>query len=249
MANQGFENEKLIAEALNKKLYSQINPNLQTMIKSMFGYRSLFTHIKCVQSKPLFKPDIEITYKGMTKYVSVKMGHANMVHGEDIKTFILFLRSIGVSKETQKTILLFHYGDGTMDGSGKKRLNQADTFQWLRTRIKEANDELNNNYEIIEKVMNRVMYQGIDPLAHAVDYIYFGTPEYGVTVSKKQITTYVKRKSWNYFDFLHIGPIFLKPHARYSKKHIVDEKRHNTVHCYWPNLSEDLDRISRRYTF
>ena len=248
-SNRGFDNEKLIAEALNGKKFSEINRNLQTMVRDMFGYQDDEEVISAFQIDSMFKPDISITYKGQTKYVSIKSGTAKVFHGENIKSFILFLRSKGVSKETQKTILLFQYGDGTLDGSGKKRLDSYEAREWLHKQIKKANMELNSNPDLIDSVLERTMYQGLDESAPAVDFIYFGTPEYGVVVSKKQIHTYVSQRGWRYYDNLHIGPIFIKPHARYANRQIVSVERRERVRCYWPDLMSDLDRISKRYTF
>ena len=247
--NKGMENETLLVEALNNKTFSQINQNLQTMMRDIFGYQTDEETISAAKVEGVFKPDISITYKGITKHISIKQGRANMVHGENIKTFILYLRSLGVSKETQRTILYHHFGDGTMNGTGKKRMDGFETRAWLHEQIKAANNELNNNYELIHKFLERTMYQGIDETAPNVDYIYFGTPEYGVVVSKKQIQTYVDKRNWKYFDNLHIGPVFFKPHARYAAKRIVSTERREMVHCYWPNLAMDLDMISKRYTF
>lgn len=248
-SNKGITNEFLIAEALNNKSFFEINRNLQTMMRDIFGYEDEKEIIKCERVEGVYKPDLCITYKGVKKYVSVKEGRANMVHGENIKTFILYLRSFGISKETQKTILYYHFGDGTMTGDGKKRMDSYEARDWLHKEIKLANDELNKNKDLIHSFLERTMYQGIDETAPNVDYIYFGTPEYGVIVSKKQIQTYVDRRNWRYFDNLHIGPIFLKPHARYAHTNINSVERREKVHCYWPNLAMDLDMISKRYSF
>ena len=248
-SNRGYDNEKLIVDALNGKKFDEVNHNLQTMLRDIFSYQDENSVIKCEQIDGVYKPDIAITYKGIVRNISIKSGSANMLHGENIKTFIPFLRSLGISEETLKTIVLFHYGDGTLDGSGSKRLTTYEAFNWLDERIKEANKELNKSYDFIDKVMHRLIYQGVDETAPSVDYIYFGSPEYGFTVSKKQLSTFVRKKNWAYFNYLHIGPIFIKPHARYSDKEIVNPKLREKVHCYWPNFSIDLDRISKRFTF
>ena len=83
-------------------------------------------------------------YKGIKKYVSLKSGRAESIHQEYIKNFILFLRSLGISKRTQQTILLYQYGDGTMDGSGKRRMKYHEMRTWLDERIKEAKNKLND---------------------------------------------------------------------------------------------------------
>lgn len=248
-SNKGYTNEKLIVEALNNKKYSEINSNLQTFIRDLFSYQDEDCLIKCEQIDGVYKPDIAITYKGITYNVSIKSGRADMLHGENIKTFIPFLRRMGVSEETLKTIVLFHYGDGTYDGSGPKRETSYNAYMMYRNRIKKANEELNKEEDFIDKVLERIMYQGVDPHAPGVDFLYFGTPEYGVAVSKKQIATYIRKRNWKFLNNLHIGPIFIKPHARYANTSIKSQTLRDKVHCYWPHLCEDLDRISKRYTF
>ena len=59
-----------------------------------------------------------IEYKGNRKYISLKSGKADEIAQEGIKNFVLYLRKCGLSKRSQKTILLYHFGDGTNDGSG-----------------------------------------------------------------------------------------------------------------------------------
>lgn len=246
-SNYGFQNESLIAEALNNKKYEEINPNLQMLIRDMFGYQEEKAIIQSGVVDGPFKPDIFVRYKGMTRFISVKCGGATQVHEENIKPFILFLREQGVSRKTQKTILLYHFGDGTLDGSGKRRMDYFQTRMWLENELKEANQELNKNYKLINAFLERTLFQGINPDADGVDYIYFGTPEYGKIVSKRQIFKYVKIKTWLFMDTLHIGPILIKPHARYADKEILNQKYREEVFCYWPNLSDNLDFISKRF--
>lgn len=248
-ANKGLQNESLIAEALHGKKYSEINHNLQTMIKDIFGAEKDCAFIQSGVMDGPYKPDIFVRYKGQTRFISVKSGHATEVHHEHIKSMLMFLRRYGVSKETQRTILLYQFGDGTLNGSGVNRLDNMGTRTWLDKELKKANDELNENYELIVAFIERTMFQGVDQTVDGVDYVYFGTPEYGQTISKRQIIKYVKTKSWHFMQCLHIGPIFLKPHARYANREILTPEYRERVDCTWPNLSEDLDFINKRFTF
>ena len=219
------------------------------MITELFGEPIKKALIKSEVFDGPYKPDIVVHYKGQSKYISVKSGRANEVHGENIKPFILFLRSLGVSKETQRTLILYQYGDGTLDGSGKKRMNSMEVYTWLDKQIKLANDELNMNKEVVMKTLERTMFQGILDTSTAADYIYFGTPKIGQIVSRKQIEAYVKSRGWRFFQCLHIGPIFLRPHARYVRSHVKSVQRREEVYCYWPNLSDELARIKEKYEF
>ena len=248
MNNCGVRNETELVESLNNKKVKQLNNNLQNFIKSLFKEKTPNEKITCKLTDNYIKPDLLIEYGSQAAYVSVKSPRSNEMHMEDIKSFILFLRSLNVSKETQKTLLLYQFGDGTMDGSGKKRKNYHEVYDWLQERIKAANEELNDRFDLIEKVVERVIFQGVDITAHEAEFIYLGNVDFGVTVSKKQVMTYLKNKPFNFYENLHIGPILLRPHARYSNREVVSDERRKQIVCYWTHFPEDLDYIDKHYS-
>lgn len=248
-SNNGILNEIQIASLIDGRKLSQINLNLQTMLRMIFPDANGNDVIEAKHLDDVYKPDIYVQYKGKKRFISVKMGHTTEVHSEEIHSVINFLKIKGVSQETLDTILLHHYGDGTLDGTGTKRFNTMELTFMYADRIKRANDELNSSYDLIMDVFHRTMIQGLDPLANSVDYFYFGTPDYGNLVCYHQISTYIHKKAWGYFNCLHIGPFFLKPRARYVDKEIVSEYRRNLCVFYWPNLAEDIDYLGHRFTF
>ena len=247
MRNEGIEREEALVKALDGKRIKNLNQNLQFMVLHIFKDEKNTSKLSCKLTDNYIKPDIVLSCNGKVAYISIKSGQAQVLHGENIKSFILFLRSIGISEETQKTILYFQFGDGTMDGTGEKRMNYRDTYNWLEKRIQKANLELNNRYETIEAVVERVMFQGVNPTEPSAEYIYFGDVDYGILVSKRQVYSHLKHKSWHYYDNLHIGPILLKAHARYADRQIVSDERRNKITCYWAKLAADLEYISKRY--
>ena len=134
-----------------------------------------------------------------------------------------------------------------MDGTGKKRLSYEDIRYLLRDRIKQANIELNSNKDIMKKVMEHCMFIGVIEKPVVADCVYHGTVEYGIVATDKQIIKHIERKNWNYYSNLHIGPIMLRPHARYVNKETTCEKRRHKIVCYYPRLAEDLSYIATRY--
>ena len=248
-SNTGVLNEIQIASSIDGKKLSDINFNLQTMLRRIYPNISGNDIVEAKHLDDIYKTDIYVKFNDEKRYISVKMGHTTEVHSEEIHSFIDYLKSKGVSQETLDTILFHHYGDGTIDGTGTKRVNTMElTFQY-KDRINKANSELNSSRELIMDVFERAMVQGLDPNANRVDYFYFGTPDYGNVVCYHQISTYIHKKYWNYFNCLHIGPFFIKPRARYVDKDIVSEYRRNLCVFYWPNLAEDIDYLGHRFTF
>ena len=247
MANYGLLVESEIVNALNEKKYKDINNNLRTMLRDMYGVINEDDIVLCKKTEDFIKPDISISINDRTKYVSIKSGRATTMHAENIKEVVLFFRSLGLSKESQKLLLLYHYGDGTMTGTGVDRLDYHETFNWLRDKIIAFNEELNNNKEMIKAVIERVLFQGVNPEAQRADYIYQGDVNYGIVISRRQILKHMDKKTWNFYENVHIGPLLMKPHAKYAHKEVKDEKQRQRFEFYWPKFEEDVRFIHKRY--
>lgn len=243
-----FKEKELIANLHNKKVKNLTN-NLRNLVTSLFGVLDDKETIQCYKIEDFIKPDFVIVYKGQKKYVSMKTGRAETIHQELVKSFILFLRSEGISKRTQQTILLYQYGDGTLDGTGKSRIDYNQLRVMLDSRIKEANDELNQSKEFIMKVINRCLILGTLENAISIDCVYFGDYHFGVVATINQITKHINRKNWKWMNNLHIGPIQIRPHARYTGKEIKNPKYRNKIDCYWANFGSDIDYISSKYDY
>lgn len=245
--NNGFLMEEEFVNALNNKDPNNLPNNLNYFIKQLFGVFINKEVIYCELVEGSQKPDIKITYKGIVKYVSLKTGKAQNVHEEYIEKFIPYLREKGISKQTIITILLFHFGDGTIDGTGEKRLGYHEISLFLTERIKKANLELNSNKEFVKEFIDRCIFDGAIEGFIPADCIYDGTLEYGVFVTRKQIHKHIESKSFSYYKSLHIGPLLLRPHARYTDGPIKNDRKRKVVVCYWPNLFLDLLYIFGRY--
>lgn len=247
--NKGYFREDEMIHFLNNQKVSNLNKSQHELLRVLFGVVEPDEIIKCDYAIEYTKPDFVITYKEKNKYVSMKSGKSEVLHSEMISTLIPFLRSIGVSENTLRTILLYHFGDGTVNGTGKERYSIEKLNFWLADRIKQANKELNSNEEIINKFVDRIIFQGVKNDVPAADCIYHGNFEYGIAVNKKQILKYIKKKyvTWAFYDRLHIGPLFLRPHARYIGKEIKNEIRHMKMDVYWPKLSADLAYIDEHF--
>ena len=246
--NKGLLREDEFVYFLDHKKPKYLSENLKEMLESLFGIVDPNLMVYCKKTVDYIKPDIIIKHRKIEKAVSIKSGHSQGLHCEQIKPFILFLRSLGISNRTQQTILLFLYGDGTMDGTGEKRYSQHDVCKKLAERIKAANFELNRDVGLIEKFVDRIMFSGVDPNATKADVIYAGDVNKGIVVTKEQIMKHLSVKDWSVYDNLHIGPIFLNAGARYVDRPIKNEKKRHIIECYWPRFKEDMAYIARRYT-
>ena len=113
--NHGYRKEDEMKTFLNNKVVSTLSPNLREFVINLFGVVDPNKVVYCEDGVDFTKPDFVLSYLNKKRYVSMKSGRADICHTEMANTFIPFLRSIGVSEETLRTILLHHYGDGTVN--------------------------------------------------------------------------------------------------------------------------------------
>ena len=244
--NRGFVFEHNFIDALDGEIFEDLPNNLRHLIRFMFP-KVKKKRVKCEKYDPRAKADVAITLGGEKKLLSLKTGNAVAIHAEDIKKFILFLRAEGISVETQKTILLFQYGDGSLNGNGGKRLPYEKILPMLSERIQRANEELNEDKDLLFKFMDRVFFKGNYKELEPWDYIYHGNLDYGVICSKEQIKKHLKRREYAFIRNLHIGPVHFGPKVRYLSGEGMHPEDRNIVNFKWVGLEADLAYIQDRY--
>lgn len=248
--NDGNLKEQEVIYELNNKKICDLSNNMRNLIRSLFGVLDDNYLIKCYKVDDCNKTDFVIEYDNKKRFVSMKSGKAVVVHNEILQNFIAYLKEMGISQRTLDTICLFHYGDGTIDGSGNgNRQSYNDVISGLSDRIKEANIELNSDIDFIINVLNRCMFKGSNESNIEADAVYFGDKEYGIVATKNQFIKNVKRRGFDFYDHLHIGPLLFRPDARYVNKDITYERKRNRIVAYWPNLRADIEYMSRRFNY
>lgn len=245
--NIGVFKEEEMAILFHQKRYKDLSNNSRNVINNMFGHVSDDSIIHCERVLGNMKPDLKFTIGEETHYLSMKSGSNGIVHQENVFNFCHHLRKIGISDYTVDTILLFHFGDGTKDGTGIKRYPYKKVTSALEKRIIYANEELNENRKFVIHIVNRMIFKGSKEDNILAEYVYHGDAEYGVIVSRKQVLLNAKYNQYSFLDNLHIGPLIMHPHARYVGKKIKSEKKRNTIEFHWPNYFTNLRKIAVRY--
>ena len=245
--NIGRLKEDEFVLALNNKRADELSHNLKHMLREMFGLFDGSLIVTAGLVEHYQKPDFYVELNGVKKYVSLKTGRSIIIGEEKLKNFMLFLRKYDVSRRTQQTFLYNHFCDGTMDGSGEKRLDYNAMRLKLKSRIIDLNKELNSDKQFVKDLVVRCLFKGTVEENIEADFIYHGDIKYGVICSKQQILKHIDNRDWAYMDNPHIGPIQFRPHARYIGKEIKNEERRWEVEFWWANLGADLDYIAERY--
>ncbi len=247
--HHGLVIEQDISNALNGKKVCELSHNMRHLIKTLFPTA---TDDSIVTSKPyedVYKADILISCEGQNINLSIKTGKSEMLHNEILEKFLNYLGDNHISQKTLDIIRLFHYGDGTLDGTGERRMDYNEIMFRYGEKIQEANYELNANREFVIDVVNRVTFDGANEDYIKADAIYCGDLEYGVIATRKQVKKHLLKKYYSYYKSLHIGPILLRPDARYCNQPIKDIRKRNRIVATWPKLTSDIGYIGDRYDF
>lgn len=245
--NSGVTNEENFVQNLNNKKIADLNPNLQTLIKRIYGPVDENKTIKCKLVENFQKPDICIEYCEIKKYVSLKSGHANGVHEEQIKTLIPFFKDSGMDEDDIKLFLKLFYRDGTIDGSGEKALDYITSRFEYQDEIELFNERVNGNKRLVEKIVNHCLFEGSKSNYLHAEYIYFGTVKFGVLCSREQINKHISRRTWGYMDNPHIGPLQFRAHYFRETNDPQEKQRRHQCDFWWARLREDLEYIEERY--
>ena len=247
MNTKGTKIEDLLIAAIDGKTYDQLTHNFRNLIDTLWQFPKRDEVFHVVNTINCIKPDVIITYGGESKGLSIKTGNAHVVQTQYVKSFVKFLYDIGISKETIKTILLVHYGDGTINGTGKFRFERDTVYDRLQSRVDKANEELNADREIIKKVVDYCVFDGVDPNAEKADAIYYGDEYEGYTANRLQFHKWLERKPWDFLKCLHVGPVVIRAHARYANKPIKNPDAREHCALTFPNLKDDIAYIAKYY--
>lgn len=210
--NNGHENEQEIIELLSGKRISDLAPHFKQWLIKLFPNCNAYLKVKKLNNEQ--KADIEILCGNEKRYISIKSGDSNSFHSENIKTFIPFIRSLGVSESTLKTIVFFHYGDNTFTGLGPTRFTSKELRRVHARAFNSASRELSQPL-FMKEIVNRVIIKGRYETNYPIDGIYHGTIGDGFFLSTKQINRILLRKSHQRKNgTINIGMLTYQPGSR-----------------------------------
>ena len=242
MKNNGLKNEQEIIEYINTKKYTdKMNSNMSNFIKSIFEFDISGITIKAYKFADNYKPDIIITAKGFSKYISIKSGENNSVHQEHIYSFVNFLKENGIKENEINTLLNFHFNDGTKNGSGKARKCATDFIENNQDLIQKINTYFNIQ-KMIEIATNRILFKGEYHNIPSADYIYYGNVEKGLWANREEIINFMI-SSKTFSSSIHISKLYYQSLHRNLKFDKYFEYKRYYVQFKWYSIREDLNFI------
>ncbi len=234
----GFDNEYRFVQEFNGKIVNELNPLLHNIIDDLFLGLKGTEIIYCWRNHYKQKSDIFIKINGVMKGISIKMGSRNSMHTERIYGFINFLKENGISEEIIKEYQRFHYADGTLDGTGIKRMSAEEYKTKWQDSVNRINEVLKKE-SVILNAINRFVLKGNNSF-YEIDGIICGESDDFLWINKKDIYDIILSKKDNYCSTVHFGPLVCQPKNRCLNYNDKYEKDRHCIQIKWYSLYDDI---------
>lgn len=235
MSYSGFDNENQLIEALNNKQFTQLNDNLQNLIKSSFtNYNGT---INCTKQAGTNKSDLKITIGNESHTYSIKKGTGNSIHQEPIEPFLDFLEEeYDISDETKNNLRLFIWGDETLDGTGS--VSDRLSAPQFKRKYPTVLDNIQQFFDTIkEPLIRRFLIEGVKSNSSA-EFIYYGTCENGICCESASVLSWVSNNSSN--GAISVGKLTFQAWNRNINGGDRSEHKRGVVQLKWGSIEDDL---------
>lgn len=203
MIINGRFNKREFIEVLNNALFMNLNNNLKQFIKYIFPNIHNNDLIKCRKSN-YRKINVIVSVRNNKKNISIKSGSSSIVYKDNVFNFIMKLDSLNVSYLTLKSIISYHFADGTTNGSGSVFSHGELLKLDYKNEIEVVKNEFKDK-ELLLNVINEFMIE--DRLNLKVDYFYYGNVRKGYYISSSEFKERLLNYNDNYpHNFMMIGP-------------------------------------------
>ena len=208
--NKVSEKDKIIADLDNKR-FDDISENFQNFVRYIFKDIKNQDVINCKKHNGT-KIDFTLCVNSVEKNIAIKKGKIVCIHKERIYNLLNFLLSIKVSKECIFSLLGYHFGDGTFDGSGEVKSYGELLKEDYQKQISIVNNEFKNK-DLLSKVIDYVLIQ--EKSGKEVDYFYHGDSRKGVFAKASDVKINLLEEENNYpHNFMRIGVMNFSPLKR-----------------------------------
>jgi len=235
----GYKNECAFAKAINKKKYKNLSEKYKEFIKFIFNDIKANDILECKRYMTTDKADVYIKLNDVIKNISIKSGIRVSVHAERIESFTKFLKDIHINEHIINYLLMYHYGDFTLDGSGITRLPAKDLKERYEKEIRIFNKYVNYK-SIIKKIIQRCLVEGTSRV-NTADYIYY--VDENLYASKEEIIDYMSNNKAQDIIAPHFSYLI---YQNWNRNIIYNPKlESHRYYCQlkWPSIIDDLKII------
>jgi len=247
--NAGNDIERAIIQRTNEMTISQLDPDMKHFVVSIVG-DGLDKHKQLSVRKPkstrlLKKTDLEIEIEGsVAGRVSIKSGGGNSVHQESIYEFVEFLEAQGASKLELSSLLLFHWGDGTINGSG--HISDRLAAPAIRRNHPREIIQIDQLFTRLTRQITQRALIGSDSNSKPGHLVYFPdkTLKNGFCIEMQRAVDFHSQIR-NSDNDIKIGNLnFQAYHRCLQGQDTYSNKNRNDVQIKWSSLAKDLEMIN-----
>ena len=237
--NEGLANEQDIIKVLDGKKYCDLPEFWKKRMKQLCKEIEDEDKIDCFKCVYNQKADISIRAHDRKWNISIKSGYFVSVHNERITSLIGYLRKLGISEDLITTLRLYHYGDGTIDGTGEKRKTLEEIKAEMQDKIDEFNEAVNQK-DIFMKLADRFIRSGTPYQRSYVTHLYYGTCTYGTMIHVNTLFDYICEAFTCETKAIHFGPFIYSPAYRGVENFDPNNVKRYYVNIKWPSATNDI---------
>lgn len=245
LKNDGILNEYEFIKKLNNKRVYELEYLLQEFVQDIFPTCTKNSIVKYKKGIHYEKVDIIISIGSKIKNISIKKGHKNSIHSEKNSKFINFLKEIGIDYNIIDGILKYHFADGTIDGSGIKRIGSKEYQLKNSESISIINKHINTK-KIIKRVINRFIIQGTQEHSNSIDILIYGNTNDFMYITKSEIYSFLLSKNKFKSNALHFSCLIYQNLSRVLDYNKSREYMRSWIQIKWYNLEDNIIEIMNR---
>ena len=148
------------------------------------------------------------------------------------------MRENNVSQRSIDEYLKYHYGDGSTNGKGTKRISVEEYKKDNQKEIDKINLEL-NDISLLKKAINRFVIQGNNS-DFKIDALVYGSVNDFLWLSSDDIVSILLKNRNNYSTGVHFSSLFVQPKNRCLNYNLKYEKDRYSVQIKWYGLFDDI---------
>lgn len=240
--NSGIQNERDFVQLFNGKHMNELREIDITFLKELFGeIIDNDEEIICWKNKMVQKADIFIKYKNYVKSVSIKCGHNNSIHQEQVQDFKKYLSDIGIPYKICDKYFSYHFGY-MVDKNGKRdfsKLLSGDEYKKLYQKEIDIFNRYINKTKIIVNMIDRFIVRGRNS-NFDIDALICGTINDYEWIMKYDIYDLVLSNRCLNFNSPHIACMTLGPKGRNLNGDPNNMANRYIVCARWNDLREDI---------
>ncbi len=253
--SHGFANQNEFCDLINGKRFKNLPPFVRNMINTIFPGIAQTEYVYASKrndySTKGYKNCIDITVNGETKSVSIHTTDKGISgHQENIDEFLTFCReTLDITAQEERLFRYLHYGDGTIDGSGKVEDRKDNSYL-----VKNHSDYIEVVQEFIDRnerdLLERVLVYGKNGKRDnvKVDFIFIGTKSNGVLASTDDIIESIIETNDSRNSYLHLCAFTIQTYRRNIHGDPKQEKNRHDIQFKVGSIGRAIENIERKAT-